>query len=142
MTSVFIFLIWLFFQNFWWSHDSYNKGICRWKNKKIMSENSWFEGCFTEISFASSEGNHLSYSQNDYFFKILWWSHQPHNKGICRWKNKMISECFTINNHRFSFVSFSTDRTLKWQINSHDCGYKCLRNEYTRDAYTVSLVPW
>ena len=76
--------------------------------------------CFTEVSFASSEGNHLSYLQNGYFFKILWWSHEPHNKGICKWKNEIISECFTINNHGFSFVSFSTDQPLwpmsfKWQ---------------------------
>ena len=66
----------------------------------------------TEVSFETSEENQLSYFQNGYFFKILWWSHQPHNKGICRWKNKIISECFTINNHGFSFVSFSTDQTL------------------------------
>ena len=67
----------------------------------------------TEVSFETSEENQLSYFQNGYFFKILWWSHEPHNKGICRWKNEIISECFTINNHGFSFVSFSTDQTLK-----------------------------
>jgi hypothetical protein len=27
-------------------------------------------------------------------------------------KNKVISECLTINNHGFSIVSFSTDQTL------------------------------
>ena len=27
-------------------------------------------------------------------------------------KNEIISECFTVNNHGFSFVSFSTDQTL------------------------------
>ena len=66
----------------------------------------------TEVSLETSEENQLSYFQNGYFFKILWWSHEPHNKGICRWKNEIISECFTINNHGFSFVSFSTDQTL------------------------------
>ena len=53
-----------------------------------------------------------SYFQNGYFFKIIWWSREPHNKGICRWKNEIISECFIINNHGFSFVSFSIDHTL------------------------------
>ena len=67
----------------------------------------------TEVSFETSEENQLSYFQNGYFFKIVWWSHQPHDKGIRKWKNKIISECFTINNHGFSFVSFSTDRTLQ-----------------------------
>ena len=67
---------------------------------------------FAEVNFDTSYENQLSYFQNGYFFKILWWSHQPHNKGICRWKNKIISECFTINNHGFSFVSFSTEQTL------------------------------
>ena len=67
----------------------------------------------TEVSFEASEENQLSYFQNGYFFKILWWSHEPHNKGICRWKNEIISECFTINNHGFSFVSFLIDQTLQ-----------------------------
>ena len=43
----------------------------------------------TEVSFETSEKNQLSYFQNGYFFKILWWCHEPHNKGICRWKNEM-----------------------------------------------------
>ena len=66
----------------------------------------------TEVSFKTSEENQLSYFHNGYFFKILWWSHEPHYKGICRWKNKIIFQCFTINNHGFSFVSFSTNQTL------------------------------
>ena len=66
----------------------------------------------TEVSFETSEENQLSYFQNGYFFKILWWSHEPHYKGICRWRNEIISECFTINNHGFYFVSFSTNQTL------------------------------
>ena len=71
----------------------------------------------TEVSFEASEENQLSYFQNGYFFKILWWSHEPHNKGICRWKNEIISECFTINNHGFSFVSFLIDQTLiQWIV--------------------------
>ena len=65
-----------------------------------------------EVSFETSKENQLSYFQNGYFFKIVWWSHQPHNKGICKWKDKIISESFTNNNHGFSFVSFSTDQTL------------------------------
>ena len=68
----------------------------------------------TKVSFETSEENPLSYFQNGYFFKILWWSHAPRNKGICRWKNKIISEYFAINNHGFSFVSFFIDQTLVW----------------------------
>ena len=29
-----------------------------------MPENASFQGCFTEVSFATSEGNQLSYFQN------------------------------------------------------------------------------
>ena len=65
-----------------------------WKNKyhiqktTFASKNLCFNdilGLFlTEANFATSEGNQRSYFQNGYFFKILWWSHEPHNKGICR----------------------------------------------------------
>ena len=72
----------------------------------------------TEVSFETSEGNQLSYFQNSYFFKILWWSHEPHNKRICRWENEIISECFTINNQGFSFVSFSIDQTLVYSVHN------------------------
>jgi hypothetical protein len=37
-----------------------------------MPENALFQGCFTDVSFATSEGNQLSCFQNGYFFKILW----------------------------------------------------------------------
>ena len=49
----------------------------------------------TEVSFETSEENHLSYFQKGYFFKILWWFHQPHNQVKCRQKNKIFSEVFT-----------------------------------------------
>ena len=64
----------------------------------------------TEVNFETTEENQLSYFQNGYFFKILWWSHQPHNKGICRWRNEIISECFTINNHGFYLYLFQPNR--------------------------------
>ena len=49
--------------------------------KKIFSmpKNTSFQGYFAEVSFGTSEGNQLSYFQNAYFDKILWWSHEPHN---------------------------------------------------------------
>ena len=42
------------------------------KIKKVIPENASFQGYFTEVSFDTSEGNQLSYFQNEYFFKILW----------------------------------------------------------------------
>ena len=36
-----------------------------------MPENASFQGCFAEVSFETSEENHVSYFQNDYFDKIL-----------------------------------------------------------------------
>jgi hypothetical protein len=35
-----------------------------------MPENASFQGCFTEVSFATSEGNQLSYFQNGYLNKL------------------------------------------------------------------------
>ena len=35
---------------------------------------------FTEVRFDTSEGNQLSYFQNYYFFKILWWCYEPYNE--------------------------------------------------------------
>ena len=37
----------------------------------FMPENASFQGCFTEVSFATSEGNQLSYFQNGYLKKIF-----------------------------------------------------------------------
>ena len=36
------------------------------------------------ISFDTSEENQPSYFQNGYFFKILWWCHDPYNQEKCR----------------------------------------------------------
>ena len=44
-----------------------------WKSIFAMPENA-------EVSFDTSEENQLSYVQNGYFFKILWWCHEPHNQ--------------------------------------------------------------
>ena len=38
----------------------------------------------TEVSFDTTEENQLSYFQNAYFFKILWWLHEPNNQLNCR----------------------------------------------------------
>ena len=43
------------------------------KMKKIIAENASIQGYFTEVCFATSKGNQLSYFQNGYFFKMLWW---------------------------------------------------------------------
>ena len=48
-----------------------------------------FKGWFAEVSFATSKGNQLSHFQNQYFFKILWKFHEPHNQVKCRLKNKI-----------------------------------------------------
>ena len=36
-----------------------------------MPENASFQECFTEVSFATLEGNQLSYFQKGYFFKKI-----------------------------------------------------------------------
>ena len=48
-----------------------------------MLENPSFQGYFTEVSFDTSVGNQLSYFQNGYFSKNLWWFHEPHNQVKC-----------------------------------------------------------
>ena len=47
-------------------------GIREPYNIFFMHENASFPGRFTDVSFASNEGNQLSYFQNGNFFKILW----------------------------------------------------------------------
>jgi hypothetical protein len=43
-----------------------------WHSKKnYMYENALFQGCFTEVSFASYEENQLLYFQNGYFSKFF-----------------------------------------------------------------------
>ena len=61
-----------------------NMGQYWWKSKNFMPENAWFQGYFTEVNFYTSLGNQLSYLQNDYFSKNLWWFHEPHNQVKCR----------------------------------------------------------
>ena len=64
------------------------------KIKNVISENAYFQGYFTEVNFYISEGNQLSYFQDGYFFKILWWFHKAHDLVKCRWKNKSIFSTF------------------------------------------------
>ena len=42
---------------------------------------------FAKVSFDTSEGKQLSHFQNGYFFKILWWCHQPQNQVKCWSRN-------------------------------------------------------
>ena len=46
-------------------------------NQYFNDKSSFF---LAEVSFATSEEKHLSYFQNWYFFKILWWCHEPHDQ--------------------------------------------------------------
>ncbi len=66
----------------------------------------------TEVSFETSEENQLSYFQNGYFSKFFEDLMSHIIREYAGEKNEIISECFTIDNHGFSFVSFSTDQTL------------------------------
>ena len=55
------------------------------ENEKFHSWKCIFSGVyFTEVCFYTSEGNQLSYFQNGYCFKILWWFHEAHNWVKCQ----------------------------------------------------------
>ena len=56
------------------------RGVILVKIKNVIPENASFQGYFTEVNFDTSERNQLSYFQNGYFSKILWWFHEPHNQ--------------------------------------------------------------
>ena len=82
------------------------------KIKNVISENASFQGYFTEVNFYISEGNQLSYFQNGYFFKILWWFHEAHNWVKCRWKNKSIFPTFHWWKIDNTFVTFISNKSL------------------------------
>ena len=63
---------------------------CRNSFITISTENAIFHGCCTKVSFATYEGNQLSYFQNGYFFKILWWFQEAHYWVKRKWKNKYV----------------------------------------------------
>ena len=65
------------------SKDITIRGAILVKMKNVIPENASFQGYFTEMNFHTSEGNQLSYFQNDYFLKILCWSHEAHNWAKC-----------------------------------------------------------
>ena len=67
---------------------------------------------FTKVGFDTSEENLLSCFQNGYFFKILWWCHEPFNQVKCRWKNENDFWTFYQQKNWFKFVSFLTDQSL------------------------------
>ena len=67
---------------------------------------------FTEVGFDTSEENLLSCFQNGYFFKILWWCHEPFNQVKCWWKNENDFWTFYQQKNWFKFVSFLTDQSL------------------------------
>ena len=77
-----------------------------------MYENASFQGYFTEVGFDTSEGNQLSYFQNGYFSKILWWFHEPHNQVKCRYKDLKSSELFTIKIFGYRIVTFLPAQSL------------------------------
>ena len=54
-------------------------GVILVKIRKFIPENASYQRYFTEVSFDTSEGNQLSFFQNDHFFKILWSFHEAHN---------------------------------------------------------------
>jgi hypothetical protein len=68
----------------------YNPFWGPWHIKKsIFATMNWYFigvlGLFlAEVSFDTSEEKQLSYFQNGYFFKNIWWCHQPHNHVKCR----------------------------------------------------------
>ena len=64
------------------------------------------------MSFDTSEENLLSCFKNGYFFKILWWCHEPFNQVKCRWKNENDFWTFYQQKNLFKFVSFLTDQSL------------------------------
>ena len=83
-----------------------------WESIFSITENASFYEQLAEVDFDASEENQLLYFQNAYFFIILWGCHEPYNQVKCRWRNEIISECFTIKNHGFTFVSFSSPHSL------------------------------
>ena len=95
------------------------------------------------MSFDTSEGNQLSDFQNDYFFKIHWWCHEPHNKGIYRWENKIISECFTINNCGYTFVSFYGIQSLVqefYENSDQNTNWKCKQPKWRNQMWLLQKV--
>ena len=75
----------------------------------------------TEVSFDISEEKQLSYFQKLIFLKNSLMIPWPHNQVKCRWKNKIISELFTIKRVEFGIVTFLPAQSLsvnKLQQNS------------------------
>ena len=103
---------------FRWYFDQY-LGPSHILQTSFTSMNQYFNGklsfFLTEVSFDTSEEKQLSYFQKWRFkkksFMILW----PYNEEKCRWKNKIISELFTINNLDFRIVTFLPGQSLLLQ---------------------------
>ena len=77
-----------------------------------MPENASFQGLFAEVSFDTSYGNQLSYFQNGYSSKTLWWFHDSHNQVKYRWKINLFPELFINKMFGDTFVWFVSDRSL------------------------------
>ena len=67
----------------------------------------------TEVSFDSSEGKQLSYFQNGYFFKILWWCHELIIRSDAGKKIKAIFELLLDKKLNLNLYCFQLDRLYK-----------------------------
>ena len=88
------------------------------KMKNFIAENAFFQGYFTKVFFDPTKRNRLSYFQNGYFFKILWWFHEPHNRVKCRSKNKSVFLDFHEWKICNTFVTFVSNKSL-WEDMGH-----------------------
>ena len=66
----------------------------------------------TEVNFDNLEENQLSYFQNGYSFRILWWFHEAHNWVKRWWKNEMFFSTFYQWKIDNTFVTFVSNRSL------------------------------
>ena len=71
-----------------------------------MPENALFQGYFAEVRFETLEENQLSYVQNGYLAKFFDDLMNHIAREYAGKKNEIISECFTITNCKFTFVTF------------------------------------
>ena len=77
----------------------------------VMSENASFQGCFTEVSFDTSEGNQLIkyHIFKMAIFQKLFWRFHEQNAGK---KILLNSDLFTIKNYDYRIVTFSPAQSL------------------------------
>ena len=71
----------------------------------------------TKVNFDTSEENQLSYFQNGYFFKYLWWYHEAH-------EGKEIKHFFEL------FINEKIDHTFVWFISNKSLPLCCTRQQF------------